>query len=150
MEVEVNSHMSARGFLQTCLLVLLHVWLSLPDARSRWPNRQVAHSRLSKILIRNQSLFMGPSQGQRAMLGGPRFGYLEILANGAVQKWIKIGIKLSNSWVFLKTKRFCRLQECQSKLLLWLETTVWCWNLLEKQNWKVWKLFFKRWGLPNF
>ena len=27
MVVEVNSHMSARGFLQTCLLVLLHVWL---------------------------------------------------------------------------------------------------------------------------
>ena len=27
MEVEANSHMSARGFLQTCLLVLLHVWL---------------------------------------------------------------------------------------------------------------------------
>ena len=42
MEVEVNSHMSARGFLQTCLLVLLHVWLSLPDALSRWPNQQAA------------------------------------------------------------------------------------------------------------
>ena len=86
MEVEVNSHMSARGFLQTCLLVLLHVWLSLPDARSRWPNRQVAHSRLSKILIRNKSLFMGPSQGQRAMLGGLEFEFWEILANGAGQK----------------------------------------------------------------
>ena len=35
MEVEVNSHMSARGFLQTCLLVLLHVWLALERRRRR-------------------------------------------------------------------------------------------------------------------
>ena len=44
------------------------------------------HSRASKILIRNQSLFMGPSQGQRAMLGGPEFVFWEILANGGGQK----------------------------------------------------------------
>ena len=40
---------------------------------------------------------MGPSQGQRAMLGGPEFGFLEIVANGAVQKKMKIGNKLPNS-----------------------------------------------------
>ena len=45
-----------------------------------------AHSRASKILIRNQSLFMDPSQGQRAMLGGPEFVFWEILANGAGHK----------------------------------------------------------------
>ena len=44
------------------------------------------HSRATKILIRNQSLFMGPSQGQRAMLGGPEFVFWEILANGGGQK----------------------------------------------------------------
>ena len=32
---------------------------------------------------------MGPSQGQRAMLGGPEFVFWEILANGAGQKKIK-------------------------------------------------------------
>ena len=52
-------------------------------------NSKVGHSRASKILIRNQSLFMGPSQGQRAMLGGPEFVFWEILANGAGQKKIK-------------------------------------------------------------
>ena len=44
------------------------------------------HSRASKILIRNQSLLMGPLQGQRAMLGGPEFVFWEILANGGGQK----------------------------------------------------------------
>ncbi len=44
------------------------------------------HSRASKILIRNQSLFMGSSQGQRAMLGGPEFVFWEILANGEGRK----------------------------------------------------------------
>ena len=61
---------------------------------------------------------MGPLQGQRVILGGPEFGFWEILANGAGQKKL---IKLeSNSLihVFLKTKRFLGLQECQSKLLL--------------------------------
>ena len=29
---------------------------------------------------------MGPSQGQRAMLGGPEFVFWEILANGGGQK----------------------------------------------------------------
>ena len=47
------------------------------------------HSRASKVLIRNQCLFMGTSQGQRAMLGGPEFVFWEILANGAGQKKIK-------------------------------------------------------------
>ena len=55
MEVEVNSHMSARGFLQTCLLVLLHVWLSLPDARSRWPNRQVHEGAFYQLFVRLSS-----------------------------------------------------------------------------------------------
>ena len=32
---------------------------------------------------------MGPSQGQRAMLGGPEFVFWEILTNGAGQKKIK-------------------------------------------------------------
>ena len=62
---------------------------------------------------------MGPSQGQRAMLGGPEFVFWEILANGAGQKKNKkTGIKLLNSCFFLKTKIFFGLQECQSKLLL--------------------------------
>ena len=39
--------------------------------------------------MRNQSLFMGPSQGQRAMLGGPEFVFWEILANGGSQKKLK-------------------------------------------------------------
>ena len=44
------------------------------------------HSRARKILIRNQNLFIGPSQGERAMLGGPEFVFWEILANGGGQK----------------------------------------------------------------
>ena len=44
------------------------------------------HSRASKVLIRNQSLFMGPLQGQRAMLGGPEFLFGGILANGGGQE----------------------------------------------------------------
>ena len=47
------------------------------------------HSRANKILIRNQSLFMGTSQGQRDMIGGPECVFWEILANGAGQKKIK-------------------------------------------------------------
>ena len=47
------------------------------------------HSRASKILIRNQSLSMGPWQGDRALLGGLEFGFREILANGAGQKKLK-------------------------------------------------------------
>ena len=49
----------------------------------------VNHSRLNKILIRNQSLSMGPWQGDRALLGGLEFGFREILANGAGQKKLK-------------------------------------------------------------
>ena len=41
---------------------------------------------------------MGPSQGQRAMLGGLEFEFWEILANGAGQK--KTGIRLPNSCFF--------------------------------------------------
>ena len=33
---------------------------------------------------------MGPSQGQRAMLGGPEFVFWEILANGAGPKKMKL------------------------------------------------------------
>ena len=47
---------------------------------------ETIHSRAGKTLMRNQSLFMGPSQGQRAMLGGPEFVFWEILANGGGQK----------------------------------------------------------------
>ena len=47
------------------------------------------HSRLNKILIRNQSLSMGPWQVDKALLGGLEFGFREILANGAGQKKIK-------------------------------------------------------------
>ena len=32
---------------------------------------------------------MGPSQGQRAILGGPEFGFWDILTNGAGQKKLK-------------------------------------------------------------
>ena len=46
-------------------------------------------SRLSKILIRFQSLSMGPLLGYRAFLGGLEFGFREILANGAGQKKIR-------------------------------------------------------------
>ena len=46
----------------------------------------LSHSKANKILIRSQSLLMGPSQGQRAMLGGPEFVFWEILANGGGQK----------------------------------------------------------------
>ena len=72
---------------------------------------QTIHSRASKILIRNKSPFMEPSQGQRAMLGGPEFVFWEIIANGAGQIK-KSGIRLH---VFLKTKRFFGLQDSQSK-----------------------------------
>ena len=44
---------------------------------------------------------MGPSQDQRAMLGGPEFVFWEILANGAGQKKNKkTGIRLPNSCFF--------------------------------------------------
>ena len=49
----------------------------------------IFHSRAIKILIRNQSLFIGPLQGDRAFLGGLEFGSKEILANGAGQKKLK-------------------------------------------------------------
>ena len=49
-------------------------------------HQQTAHSRPNKILIRNQSLSMGPWQGDRALLGGLEFGFREILANGAGSK----------------------------------------------------------------
>ena len=41
------------------------------------------HSRLSKNLMKIKSLCMGPSQGEKALLGGPKYLYLEILAYGA-------------------------------------------------------------------
>ena len=50
---------------------------------------ETIHSRAGKTLMRNQSLFMGPSQGQRAMLGHPEFVFWEILANGGGQKKLK-------------------------------------------------------------
>ena len=49
----------------------------------------VPHSKPNKILIRNQSLSLGPLQGDRALLGGLEFGVREILANGADQKKLK-------------------------------------------------------------
>ena len=44
------------------------------------------HSTLSKDLIKSQPPWMGPSQGERALLGGPDYGFRKILANGAGQK----------------------------------------------------------------
>ena len=61
--------------------------LSLMFLSSRAGN--AAHSRLNMILIRNQSLSMGPFKDDRALLGGLEFGFREILANGASQKKIK-------------------------------------------------------------
>ena len=43
---------------------------------------QSIHSRLSKILIRNQSPWMGPLSRKKAFLGRPEYLILEILANG--------------------------------------------------------------------
>ena len=48
---------------------------------------------------------MGPSQGQRAMLGGPEFVFWEILANGADQK-------KSKNWNDIK--------------LFWISNRLWC------------------------
>ena len=48
------------------------------------------HSKLRKNLIKSQSLWMGPLQEERALLGGPEYVFWEILANGAGQKKIKI------------------------------------------------------------
>ena len=47
---------------------------------------QGIHSRLNKILIKNQSLSIGPLQGDTALLVGLEFGFREILANGVGQK----------------------------------------------------------------
>ena len=52
------------------------------------------------------------------MLEGPEFVFWEILANGAGQKKNRKFESESLIHVFLKTKRFFELQECQSKLLL--------------------------------
>ena len=41
------------------------------------------HSRLSKTLIKTQTPLMRPMEGERAVLGGPKNGFREILANGA-------------------------------------------------------------------
>ena len=41
------------------------------------------HNRLSKNLMKNQSLLMEPSQVGITWIGGPEYGVMEILANGA-------------------------------------------------------------------
>ena len=40
------------------------------------------HSRLRKNLTKSQSLWMGPLQGERALLGGTDYVILEIIENG--------------------------------------------------------------------
>ena len=50
---------------------------------------------------------MGPSEGEKALSGGPEYGFRKILANWAGQKKFKTEIKLLNSWSFDKTKIFC-------------------------------------------
>ena len=47
------------------------------------------HSTLSKNLIKNWIPLTGPLLGGRALLGGPEYGLVEILQNGACQKKIK-------------------------------------------------------------
>ena len=47
------------------------------------------HSTLSKDLIKIQPPWMGPSQGERTLLGGPDYGFRKILANGAGQEKLK-------------------------------------------------------------
>jgi hypothetical protein len=66
MEVEVNSHMSARGFLQTCLLVLLHVWLALERRRRRertagvsWETAAAVLPSPSTVASRHRALALG-------------------------------------------------------------------------------------------
>ena len=71
------------------------------------------HSGASKILIRNQSLFMGPLHSQNAILGGPEFGFREILANGTRQKKINNWNQTPPFIVFLKTWGFFGHQDCK-------------------------------------
>ena len=50
---------------------------------------------------------MGPSEGGKALLGGPEYEFRKILTNWAGQKEFKTEVKLLNSWIFYKTKIFC-------------------------------------------
>ena len=47
------------------------------------------HSTLRANLIKNWIPLTGPSQGDKALLGGSEYGLVEILQNGACQKNIK-------------------------------------------------------------
>ena len=58
---------------------------------------QSIHSRLSKILIRNQSPWMGPLSRKKAFLGRPEYLILEILANRVSNHRLKIERFIANS-----------------------------------------------------
>ena len=57
--------------------------------RTKTPAVIPTHSNLNKDLIKSQLPLMGPSQGEKALSGGPEFGFRKILASGAGQKNIK-------------------------------------------------------------
>ena len=56
---------------------------------------------------------MGPLHSQNAILGGPEFGFREILANGTRQKKINNWNQTPPFIVFLKTWGFFGHQDCK-------------------------------------
>ena len=70
--------------LQNCVCTALYCeFVRLTKDLQSQEKEITLHSMLSKNLIKSQSLWMEPLQGERALLGGPEYVLVEHLANGA-------------------------------------------------------------------